>query len=217
MPTRSATGCPQPVSVAPTRVADNPWHPEDQAGTPGIRISPLGPPAHCLAGPVSLERCAGCHLPRSKPSRARCAGPRSGSVQPGRAWLVAAAVAITITVAGGLAILARPGPGPEPLWRRAYGPFQAGGGIVPRPSWRAGPGPVPDAGGLDAPGPGGHGGERVDAALADMARIPTHRLAPQARLRAGQLELRRSRLRVAEEALRAATALDPGLVQGIAS
>jgi tetratricopeptide (TPR) repeat protein len=55
---------------------------------------------------------------------------------------------------------------------------------------------------------------RVDAALADLARIPdSDKLAPQARLRAGQLELRRDRLRAAEEAFRAALRLAPDLVQ----
>ena len=55
---------------------------------------------------------------------------------------------------------------------------------------------------------------RVDEALADLAKIPdAHALAPQARLRAGQLELRRDRLRAAEEAFLAASRLDPDLVQ----
>ncbi len=55
---------------------------------------------------------------------------------------------------------------------------------------------------------------RVDAALADLAKVPdAHELAPQARLLAGQLELRRDRLRAAEEAFRTASRLDPNLVQ----
>ena len=52
---------------------------------------------------------------------------------------------------------------------------------------------------------------RVDEALADLAKIPdAHELAPQARLRAGQIELRRDRLRAAEEAFLAAAEARPG-------
>jgi tetratricopeptide (TPR) repeat protein len=53
-----------------------------------------------------------------------------------------------------------------------------------------------------------------DQALADLARIPDDDpAAPQAHLLAGQIELRRDRVRLAEEALLAALALDPTLVQ----
>jgi tetratricopeptide (TPR) repeat protein len=55
---------------------------------------------------------------------------------------------------------------------------------------------------------------QIDEALADLARVPdNHRLAPQVRLKAGQLELRRERPRAAEHLLRQAVALDPTLVQ----
>ena len=54
--------------------------------------------------------------------------------------------------------------------------------------------------------------ERIDEALTALASIPDdHRLAPQARLRAGQIELRRHRARVAEQLFREAIRLDPGL------
>jgi tetratricopeptide (TPR) repeat protein len=56
--------------------------------------------------------------------------------------------------------------------------------------------------------------ERTEDALADLARIPD--AAPKgalARLRTGQIELRRDRWRHAEAALRTATQLDPELVQ----
>jgi tetratricopeptide (TPR) repeat protein len=53
-----------------------------------------------------------------------------------------------------------------------------------------------------------------DQALADLARIPDDDpAAPQARLLAGQIELRRDRVRRAAAALSAAVALDPTLVQ----
>src|SRR5205823_8892957 len=55
---------------------------------------------------------------------------------------------------------------------------------------------------------------RTEAALADLARVPDHHyMAAQARLMAGQLELRRDRFRFAEEAFHAALRLDPGLIQ----
>ncbi len=54
----------------------------------------------------------------------------------------------------------------------------------------------------------------ADAAIAFLSRVPDdHGLAAQARLLAGQTELRRSRVRYAEEWLVAATRLDPRLVQ----
>jgi tetratricopeptide (TPR) repeat protein len=53
-----------------------------------------------------------------------------------------------------------------------------------------------------------------DEALADLSRVPDdHYMAPQARLLAGQLELRRDRVRFAELALREAVRLSPDLVQ----
>jgi predicted Zn-dependent protease len=56
--------------------------------------------------------------------------------------------------------------------------------------------------------------KREDDALAALAQIPdTEPIAPQARLLAGQVELRRSRLPAAERFLVAATTLDPKLVQ----
>jgi len=53
-----------------------------------------------------------------------------------------------------------------------------------------------------------------DEAIDLLSRVPDdHSLAPRARLLAGQIELRRSRVRYAEEWLIAATRLDPRLVQ----
>jgi tetratricopeptide (TPR) repeat protein len=54
----------------------------------------------------------------------------------------------------------------------------------------------------------------IDQALLDLARVPDdHYMAAQARLLAGQTELRRNRVRLAEELLRHALNLDPRLVQ----
>jgi len=55
---------------------------------------------------------------------------------------------------------------------------------------------------------------RPDEALAELARVPdSHFMAAQARLLAGQIEIRRDRFRFAEEALRSAIRIDPKLVQ----
>jgi tetratricopeptide (TPR) repeat protein len=55
---------------------------------------------------------------------------------------------------------------------------------------------------------------KTDSALDDLARVPDqHYMAAQARLMAGQTELRRDRVRRAEELFRAGLALDPQLVQ----
>jgi predicted Zn-dependent protease len=57
--------------------------------------------------------------------------------------------------------------------------------------------------------------DQTEEALADLARIPDAApLGATARLRTGQVELRRDRWRSAEAALLAATRLDPRLVQG---
>ena len=55
---------------------------------------------------------------------------------------------------------------------------------------------------------------RPDEALAELARVPDdHYMAAQARLLAGQVEIRRDRFRFAEPALREAVRLDPKLIQ----
>ena len=55
---------------------------------------------------------------------------------------------------------------------------------------------------------------RSDEAIADLLRVPDeHEMAAQARLLAGQIELRRDRVRFAEHAFRAALKLDPRLLQ----
>ena len=56
--------------------------------------------------------------------------------------------------------------------------------------------------------------ERPDEALAELAQVPdSHYMAAQARLLAGQIELRRDRMRFAEEQLRDGIRIDPGLIQ----
>jgi tetratricopeptide (TPR) repeat protein len=55
---------------------------------------------------------------------------------------------------------------------------------------------------------------QTDEALGELAQVPDeHRMGAQARLMAGQLELRRDRARAAEESFRAALRIDPALVQ----
>jgi len=57
-------------------------------------------------------------------------------------------------------------------------------------------------------------GNRPDEAIADLRLVPdNHHMAAQARLLAGQIELRRDRVRFAEQSFRAALALDPKVVQ----
>ncbi len=56
--------------------------------------------------------------------------------------------------------------------------------------------------------------KRDDQALADLAHVPDdHPMGSQARLLAGQIELRRNRVRFAEEWFQAALELTPGLIQ----
>jgi tetratricopeptide (TPR) repeat protein len=57
-------------------------------------------------------------------------------------------------------------------------------------------------------------GDRPDEAIADLRLVPdNHFMGAQARLLAGQIELRRDRVRFAEQWFRAALSLDPKLVQ----
>ncbi|MFI5460633.1 MAG: hypothetical protein ACHRXM_34900 [Isosphaerales bacterium] len=56
--------------------------------------------------------------------------------------------------------------------------------------------------------------KQPDLALAGLAQVPDdHHMGSQARLLAGQIELRRDRARLAEEFFHAALRLDPGLIQ----
>jgi predicted Zn-dependent protease len=56
--------------------------------------------------------------------------------------------------------------------------------------------------------------DRPDQAIADLSRVPDDNyMAAQARLLAGQIELRRHRFRLGEQSLHAAVVLDPALVQ----
>jgi len=56
--------------------------------------------------------------------------------------------------------------------------------------------------------------QQPDLALADLAQVPDdHYMGSQARLLAGQIELRRDRARLAEEFFHAALRLDPGRIQ----
>jgi predicted Zn-dependent protease len=56
--------------------------------------------------------------------------------------------------------------------------------------------------------------DRPDQAIDYLSRVPDdHYMAAQARMLAGQIELRRHRLRLGEQALHAAIVLDPALVQ----
>jgi tetratricopeptide (TPR) repeat protein len=102
---------------------------------------------------------------------------------------------------------------PEKIWNEARAAFEA------RDFGKA-EALMQKVGRLRAPTPADHmlraqllmASDRIDDALAELAAVPDdHRLAPQARLQAGQLELRRDRARVAEEHFRHAIRLQPSL------
>ncbi|MBX6313889.1 MAG: tetratricopeptide repeat protein [Isosphaeraceae bacterium] len=123
--------------------------------------------------------------------------------------------ALTLVLVGGLAaVFVWPAPDPGRLWDRAITAFEAGrydeaeAGLDRLGRLRA---PTGRDWGLRARLAMARG--RTDEALSALGRIPDgHPLGSWARLRIGQLELRRHRLRVAEAALRHALRLDPNLI-----
>lgn len=128
-------------------------------------------------------------------------------------WWTVFPVALVLIVAG--AVLFRPTENLDQTWRTAEEDFRAGRWDRAEKALtrlaRARP-PKEEDWGLRAQIAIAR--ERPDEALEDLAHIPdAHPLAPQARLLAGQIELRRDRIRHAEVFLRAAAALDPKLIQ----
>ena len=152
-----------------------------------------------------------------RPMRRGGRGPwpiRTSHSTRSRPWRwVAAAVIVA------LARWRRGGPGAEAertrsgFGRRPKPTSGPGGTSAPRPRWRgsATPPRATTSSGRQAAKALG----RPDEALAELARIPDgDPAAPRARLLAGQIELRRDRVRRAEAALLAALELDPTLVPG---
>jgi tetratricopeptide (TPR) repeat protein len=118
-------------------------------------------------------------------------------------------------VAGGWFVWSRPNEDPDAVWRRAEDDFLAGRrdeaarGLAKLARLR------PPAGvDLMLRAQLAMAADRNEEALADLDRVQDgDSMAPQARLVAGQLQLRRGRARAAEKYLLDAVRLDPGLVQ----
>ena len=134
-----------------------------------------------------------------------------------RTWIWVTGVASTALVLGGWGYLAtRPaGSTPDLIWERAQENLRAGryeevGAALGRLSRLRAPTPLDWF--LRAQLAVVR--NQADEALADLAQVPDdHYMAARARLQAGQIERQHDRLRLAEEALRAAVRLDPSLVQ----
>jgi tetratricopeptide (TPR) repeat protein len=126
-------------------------------------------------------------------------------------------VAVGLLLVAGVGFAAfrlRPRPSPDEVWNRAEEDFRSGrwdkadAGLKQLAKLRA---PTELDRLLRAQLAMAH--EQADTALADLNSIPdSHAMAGQARMLAGQLELRRGRLRPAESYLRRALAVDPKLV-----
>jgi tetratricopeptide (TPR) repeat protein len=131
-----------------------------------------------------------------------------------RLFLVVAGLAI-VGVAAGAYAWNRRGPDPDQLWMSAQAALKADRIDEAEDAARrlAGLRPVNSLDWmLQAQVDMARG--RTDQALEKLAEIPDgDRMAPQARLMSGQLELRRQRVRFAEKYFRQAVALDPGLVK----
>jgi tetratricopeptide (TPR) repeat protein len=134
----------------------------------------------------------------------------------GRAWLSVGAFALILIVgvvgfkyrAGRTADIA-----PDRIWERAEQDFQAGriepaSAALARLTQLRQPTPLDRflRAQIEMKG------DRPDAALAEIALIPDeHKIAGRAQLLAGRIELNRGRLRIAEDLLHSALALDPAL------
>ncbi len=131
-------------------------------------------------------------------------------------WPHRAAVGVVAAVAlGGLVAVAWPSTDAETLWKEARAEFEARRFDRAEALMRR-------VGKLRAPTPLDStlraqlamAADRNEEALVDLARVPDdHPIAPQARLQAGQIELRRNRFVAAEALFLRALAIDPRRVQ----
>jgi tetratricopeptide (TPR) repeat protein len=130
-----------------------------------------------------------------------------------RVW--AAVGLLALVLAGAAAVLAWPAGNPDQLWNQARADFEARRfPDAERKLGRLARLRTPTALDWMLRAQVAMGLDRNDEALADLAHVPDdHPMAPQARLQAGQLELRRHRAKAAEEAFLHALELDPKLVQ----
>jgi tetratricopeptide (TPR) repeat protein len=122
------------------------------------------------------------------------------------------ALTLALAVAGAVAVWSRRDPDPDRLVRQAAADFESGRWGRAESALTHLRSPTAAAWVLRAQVAIARG--RTDEALTALARVPDqHPMAPWARLREGQLELRRHRLRAAESALLRALALDPRVDQ----
>jgi tetratricopeptide (TPR) repeat protein len=159
-------------------------------------------------------------VPETSNSRDRDTSKRAGPRNPrdlARDWIWRLSLCVVALVVGygGLRAARRGTTNPEEIWKHAEADLETGKlDSVDRAAAQLSR--------LRRPNPfdwflGGQlavARHHADEAIDLLSRVPDdHYLAPRARLLAGQTELRRSRVRYAEEWLIAATKLDPRLVQ----
>jgi tetratricopeptide (TPR) repeat protein len=134
------------------------------------------------------------------------------TIRRSRSWRwVAAAMIVAVGALGAWGAWGRRGADPDRVRREAESDLQAGRYERAAASLAGLRDPIPRDTILKARAEKALG--RPDAALADLAGVPDgDPAAPEARLLAGEIELRRDRIRRAEESLLAALALDPTLV-----
>lgn len=136
--------------------------------------------------------------------------PGAGSRMPAWSRILLAVVGLLVVA---VAILARPNPDPDRVWRQAQIALKRGEfDEAERASNRLTSLREPTDEDLMLRAQVAIARERIDEALGTLREVPeTSPLAAQARMLAGQLELRRDRLRVAEQLYREALRLDPNL------
>ena len=132
----------------------------------------------------------------------------------GRLRLAALGVLSALAL-GALVAIAWPSPDPEAVWQRARAAFEARDfARVEAELARLGRLREPTSMDRMLHAQLAIARGRAEEAVADLDRIPDdHRMASQARLQIGQIELRRSRFVAAEAAFRRALAIEPKMVQ----
>jgi predicted Zn-dependent protease len=152
-----------------------------------------------------------------RPHRGRDGGPVRGNRPRGlhRAGIGLILAALALAALGTWVIRRVTRPGPDALWAQAQadlraGRFEQAERAVARLDRLRRPTPLDRM----LRGQLAVALKQADRAIAELSLVPDgHFMAAQARLLAGQVELRRDRLRFGEEWLRAAVRLDPKLIQ----
>ena len=140
---------------------------------------------------------------------------KTSPARSGKGQRFALGAAVGLAILASIAFLfARPGD-PDALWARAKGEFEGrrfdrAEALMDRVARLRPPTPMDRMLRAQLEMAGG----KVDVALADLDAVPDdHKMARQARLQAGQLELRRNRFVGAEARFRQALAIDPKTIQ----